>query len=167
MYLLKRVAKVKKKLFEDDEISENDNIEDTPNKNIVNINKKLFERQRETKKIPVSLSENDCLLIPLNMPVDEMLIPSGELPILNEFPDVNENSYKDPAEQQISEKKNKNPSRKRKRQPEIWKRNINKIKEKEEKSTQGQKENSCRLELLNPCVKVIVSLCVLQTSLWP
>ncbi|CAG4939776.1 unnamed protein product [Parnassius apollo] len=74
------VAKVKKKLFEDDEISENDNIEDTPNKNIVKINKKLFERQRETKKIPVFLSENDCLLIPLNMPGDEMLIPSGELP---------------------------------------------------------------------------------------
>ncbi|CAG5000647.1 unnamed protein product [Parnassius apollo] len=88
-----RIAKVKKKLFEDDKISENDNKEDTPNTNIVKINKKFFERQRETKKIPVSLNENDCLLIPLNMPSDEMLIPSAELPNLNEFPNVNENSY--------------------------------------------------------------------------
>ncbi|CAG5000859.1 unnamed protein product [Parnassius apollo] len=67
MYVLKRFAQVKKKLFEDDEISENDNIEDTSNKNIVKINKKLLSVKERPRKYP-SLSENDCLLIPLNMP---------------------------------------------------------------------------------------------------
>ncbi|CAG5042529.1 unnamed protein product [Parnassius apollo] len=108
-YVLKRVEKVKKKLFEEDNISEKDNIKDTQNKNIVKINKKLFECQRETKKIPISSNENDFLLFPLNMPkyVDEILIPSGELPILKECPDINENSFLDPVEQQFLEKKAK------------------------------------------------------------
>lgn len=54
MYLLKRLAKVKKKLFDDDKATEKDTIENTPNRNIEKINKKLIECQREVKKSHVT-----------------------------------------------------------------------------------------------------------------
>lgn len=98
-----RLAKVKKKLFENDEITEKDNIEDTPNKNIVKINIKLFKRQNEAKKTSFPSNNNNSIIIPLNMPGDEILIPSSEFPDLNEH--NNEDPILDPAELQISEEK--------------------------------------------------------------
>lgn len=123
-------AKVKKKLFENDEVTENDYIEDTPNKNIVKINIKLYERPKEIKKTPIASNNNNSIIIPLNI---EILIPSTELPVLNELPDSNE----DPIELQISEENNK-PNRKRKRQPKNWKRNIKREKREEYTDAKGK-----------------------------
>lgn len=148
-----RLAKVKKKLFENDEITEKDNIEDTPNKNIVKINMKLFKRQNEAKKTSFPSNNNNSIIIPLNMPGDEILIPSSE------FPDLNEHNNEDPILDPADFRRKKQAKSKEKASTSKLE---NKYKKKEEKSTQTQKENAYRLRLLNTDVKVLVSLCVLQ-----
>lgn len=145
---IKRIAKVKKKLFENDESTEKDIIEDTPNKNVVKIDMMKKDMAKKTS-IRSYNNNNSPIIIPLNMPGDEILLPSSELPVLNEHPYSNEGPVLDPTELQIPEEKNK-ISRKRKRRPENWKRNIQKIKRERGEEYTGAKGKSMPAKVVKP-----------------
>ncbi|XP_045453710.1 uncharacterized protein LOC123662990 [Melitaea cinxia] len=105
-----QIAKVKKKLFENDESTEKDIIEDTPNKNVVKIDMMKKDMAKKTS-IRSYNNNNSPIIIPLNMPGDEILLPSSELPVLNEHPYSNEGPVLDPTELQIPEEKKQNKSK--------------------------------------------------------
>lgn len=60
----------------------------------------LFEHQKKAKKTSTPSINQNSIIIPVNMPGYEILLPSTKHPVLNEHPYSNEGPILEPAEYQ-------------------------------------------------------------------